>query len=123
MGAKLFAATGTVTTAVATNAAATNTVAAAARTATRASAGQSYLGLAIWVAVILALFGFLWAKGYLIKIRNYVDETREELKKCSWPSREELKGSTVVVLLTTILLGLFTVGVDLILSKIIGLIT
>jgi preprotein translocase subunit SecE len=52
-----------------------------------------------------------------------VDETREELKKCSWPSREELKGSTVVVLLTTILLGLFTVGVDLILSKIIGLIT
>jgi preprotein translocase SecE subunit len=45
------------------------------------------------------------------------------LKKCSWPSREELKGSTVVVMITIALLGLFTVGVDWVLSSFMRLIT
>jgi preprotein translocase subunit SecE len=98
---------------------------AAAQTATRTASksGGGYTGLIIWGAVIAGVFAFLWSKGYLIKIRNYVDETQEELKKCSWPSREELKGSTVVVMVTIALLGLFTVGVDWILSSLMRLIT
>jgi preprotein translocase SecE subunit len=86
-------------------------------------AKSGWLGLTIWAAVILGVFAFLWSKGYLVKIRNYTAETQEELKKCSWPTREELKGSTVVVLITTALLGLFTVGVDWILSNLMRLIT
>ena len=97
----------------------TNTV---ARTAAGGGLGD-YLGLIIWAAIILAVFGFLWSKGYLVKIRNYFAETQEELKKCSWPSREELRGSTVVILVTTALLGLFTVGVDWLLSNLMRLIT
>ena len=88
-----------------------------------AKSGGGYLGMAIWAAVIGAVFAFLWSKGYLVKIRNYFAETREELKKCSWPSRDELKGSTVVILVTTALLGLFTVGVDWVLSNLMRLIT
>jgi preprotein translocase subunit SecE len=42
-----------------------------------------------------------------------VQETREELKKCTWPTWEELKGSTVVVIVSVGLLGVFTVVVDL----------
>jgi preprotein translocase SecE subunit len=124
VGAQTNVATSVVTTAattvtnVATNAAAQT----AARTATRSSDGN-YLGLIIWGAIILAVFFFLWSKGYLVKIRAYVAETQEELKKCSWPSREELKGSTVVVMVTIALLGLFTVGVDWILSSLMRLIT
>jgi len=106
-----------------TTPASTTTTPAAPSAASRRTADTSYLGLAVWAAVILAVFFFLWSKGYLIKIRNYFAETEEELKKCSWPSRDELKGSTVVILVTTILLGAFTVGVDWILSNLMRLIT
>ena len=81
-----------------------------------AKSGGGYLGMAIWAAVIGAVFAFLWSKGYLVKIRNYFAETREELKKCSWPSRDELKGSTVLVMITMALLGVFTIVVDFALS-------
>ena len=74
------------------------------------------VSLLIWTLVVLAVFGFLWYQGYLIKIRNYVAETQEELKKCTWPSWDELKGSTVLVMITMALLGAFTIVVDFALS-------
>jgi preprotein translocase subunit SecE len=85
--------------------------------------GNQWVGLLIWAAVIGGGFAFLWSKGYLVKIRNYFAETQEELKKCSWPSRDELKGSTVVILITTALLGLFTVVTDWVLANLMRLIT
>ena len=81
-----------------------------------------YLKLGIWVGVIGAVFAFLWRKGYLLRITTYIAETREELRKCTWPSLEELKGSTVVVMITLALLGAFTVGVDFVVSQLIRLI-
>ena len=59
-------------------------------------------------------FAVLWYKGYLVRFANYVQQTREELKKCTWPTWDELKGSTVVVFISILLLGLFTVLVDLV---------
>ncbi|MBM3830128.1 MAG: preprotein translocase subunit SecE [Verrucomicrobia bacterium] len=47
---------------------------------------------------------------------NYVDETKVELRKCTWPTREELKGSTVVVIISAALVAVFTVGVDFLIS-------
>jgi len=84
---------------------------------------SQYGSLVITVVVIGTIFAFMWQKGYLIKIRDYITETQEELKKCSWPSVDELKGSTVVVMLTIVMLGLFTVSMDWILSMVIRLIT
>ena len=81
-----------------------------------------YVILGIWVAAVGAAFAFLWRKGYLLRVSNYVAETREELKKCTWPSFEELKGSTVVVMITLALLGAFTVGVDFVVQQLIRLI-
>ena len=66
--------------------------------------------------VVAAAFGFLWSQGYLVKIRTYVAETQEELKKCTWPSWDELKGSTVLVMVTMALLSMFTISVDFALS-------
>ena len=80
-----------------------------------------YLKLAIWVAAIGAAFTYLWRKGYLLKVSNYVVETREELKKCTWPSVDELKGSTVVVIISLAILSAFTVGVDYLLTELIRL--
>lgn len=66
----------------------------------------------IWVALVGIAFAVLWRKGYLARFAAYVQETREELKKCTWPTWDELKGSTVVVVISIALLGLFTVAAD-----------
>jgi preprotein translocase subunit SecE len=72
--------------------------------------------LLITVALVAIIFVFLWRKGYLLRLSNYVLETREELRKCTWPSWDELKGSTVVVMISIALLGAFTIGVDFVLT-------
>ncbi|MCX8090679.1 MAG: preprotein translocase subunit SecE [Verrucomicrobiae bacterium] len=70
----------------------------------------------IWALIILAVFAFLWWRGHLARFATYLQQTREELKKCTWPSWEELKGSTVVVAISILALGLFTVAVDFVLN-------
>jgi preprotein translocase subunit SecE len=76
----------------------------------------------VWVVVVATLFAYLWRKGHLVAFSQYVAETREELRKCTWPSREELKGSTVVVTISILLLGGFTMGVDFVLTYFVRLI-
>ena len=71
-----------------------------------------YIQLLIWIVVVGVVFGVLWKTGQLLRLANYIQETKEELKKCTWPSRDELKGSTLVVLISILLLGGFTMGVD-----------
>jgi preprotein translocase subunit SecE len=70
----------------------------------------------IWAIVIGAVFAYLWWQGQIRRLATYIQETREELKKCSWPSWEELKGSTAVVFFSIALLGVFTVAMDHILA-------
>ncbi len=66
----------------------------------------------IWVAVIGVVFGLLWWQGQIARLSLYIQETREELRKCSWPNWEELKGSTALIIVSIALLGAFTVAVD-----------
>ena len=73
----------------------------------------------IVIAIVTIVFVLVWRQGAFLKISNYVQETKEELKKCSWPSWEELKGSTGVVLVAIVLLGGFTVVVDFIVAMIV----
>ena len=66
----------------------------------------------IWAAVIGALFAYLWWQGQVRRFAVYIQETREELKKCSWPTWQELKGSTVVIAVSIALLGAFVLVAD-----------
>ena len=50
--------------------------------------------------------------GWLDRIRVFFLQTREELLKCSWPNREELRGSTWMVLVAVAMLGTFTFLAD-----------
>jgi preprotein translocase subunit SecE len=84
---------------------------------------KDYITLIFWVVLAGAIFSLFWYKGYLARLSNYVAETREELRKCTWPNRQELKGSTVVVLLTTVLLAAFTMIVDFLVTEALRLIT
>jgi preprotein translocase SecE subunit len=70
----------------------------------------------IWVVVIGVVFGLLWWRGQIRRLSVYVQETREELRKCSWPTVEELKGSTALIIVSIGLLGAFTVAVDFLMN-------
>ena len=50
------------------------------------------------------------------KIGSFFGECRQELAKVNWPGREELMGSTVLVLVVTMIVGVYVFGIDLILS-------
>ncbi len=77
---------------------------------------NEYTKILIWVVVIGGIFGLLWWQGQIRRLVAYWQETREELRKCSWPSWEELKGSTALVIVSIGMLGLFTVAVDFIMN-------
>jgi len=55
--------------------------------------------------------------------RIFFGEMIGELKKASWPSRLELRDSTVVVIVATIVLGLFTSICDFALTQVVNLFT
>jgi preprotein translocase subunit SecE len=73
---------------------------------------SNWITILIWAAVIGAVFGYLWWQGQIRQLATYMQETREELKKCSWPSWDELKGSTVVIIISILLMGAFTEVAD-----------
>jgi preprotein translocase subunit SecE len=77
----------------------------------------------VWVVVIGGAFAWSWRAGHLMRFAAYVQQTREELRKCTWPSWDELKGSTVVVAISIVLLGGFTVLVDFVFAMLVRWIT
>jgi preprotein translocase subunit SecE len=52
----------------------------------------------------------------LAKVKQFVQDVQLEMKKVTWPSREELRGSTMVVIVMVILVSIFIGLVDRILS-------
>lgn len=73
---------------------------------------KQLITIGIWVAVIGVVFAIAWRKGLLLKLSDYVKATKEELRKCTWPTWDELKGSTVLVAVSIAILGIFTVLID-----------
>ena len=73
---------------------------------------MSNLTIAFWVVAIGSVFAYLWWQGQVRRFATYIQETREELKKCTWPTWEELKGSTVVITISIALMGVFIMVVD-----------
>ncbi len=52
----------------------------------------------------------------LRKAKNFVFEVRAEMQKVTWPTREELIGSTAVVLMTMLILSTFIGVADFFMS-------
>ncbi len=57
----------------------------------------------------------------ITKFVNFLREVKTELKKVSWSTKDELIGSTMVVMITVLLLATFIGICDLFLSRIITL--
>ena len=84
---------------------------------------QNSIWIIVWVVIVGGTFAWLWRTGRLMQFAAYVAQTREELRKCTWPSWDELKGSTVVITISIFILGGFTVAVDLVFTWLVTLIT
>jgi preprotein translocase subunit SecE len=56
------------------------------------------------------------------RFKNYLAETRVEMRKVTWPTKNELKDATRVVIIATIMLTIFIGAVDQILSRIVKLV-
>ena len=60
--------------------------------------------------------------GMLNKIKNFLSEVRAEMQKVTWSTREELIGSTGVVLMTMFFLSTFIGIADYVLSYVLAII-
>jgi preprotein translocase subunit SecE len=58
-----------------------------------------------------------------LKARDFVVEVWAELKKSSWPTRQELVDSTIVVIVTVLILGVFVALADMVFLRIIAFLT
>ncbi len=59
-------------------------------------------------------------KQYLDKVTGYYKDVVNEMKKVSWPSPQETRDLTVVVLTVSGMLAVFTFLVDWVINTIIG---
>jgi len=57
----------------------------------------------------------------LNKVKEFFKEVKTEVKKVVFPTKEELIGSTWVVIITVFIISLFLGIIDLSLSKIVGI--
>jgi preprotein translocase subunit SecE len=59
----------------------------------------------------------------VVKTRDFVVEVIAELKKSAWPTRKELVDSSLVVIMTVLILGVFVATADILLVRIIAMLT
>ena len=55
--------------------------------------------------------------GAVARHREFVQEVLAEFRKVTWPSRQELINSTVVVIVVTVVLAFFLGAIDIVLAR------
>ncbi len=55
------------------------------------------------------------------KIVNFFNDVVKEMKKVTWPTKEELKESTIIVIVVCIIIAAFTWLIDMAITQIIKL--
>ncbi|MCX7680030.1 MAG: preprotein translocase subunit SecE [Spirochaetes bacterium] len=56
-----------------------------------------------------------------MKFLDFIKESREELKKVTWPEKEEVSNFTMVVIVTLFIVSIFLAIVDFGLNHLIGI--
>jgi preprotein translocase subunit SecE len=54
------------------------------------------------------------------RMRLFLSEVRNELKRVTWPSQAEVYATTVVVILVSVFFGLYLFSIDLVFQSIVG---
>jgi preprotein translocase subunit SecE len=63
-----------------------------------------------------------WAPNKLSELRSFFVEVKTELKKVTWPGRQEVQSTTVVVVMTTIFFGFYLWALDMGFSQLMSLV-
>jgi preprotein translocase subunit SecE len=63
-----------------------------------------------------------WPARKFAELRAFFIEVRSELKKVTWPSRQEVYSTTLVVVATSIFFGFYLWGLDLVFSRLMSLV-
>ena len=58
--------------------------------------------------------------GWFGRAGRFLTEVRGELGRVTWPSRREVWATTIVVILTSTIFGLYLYGIDLMLSRLVA---
>ncbi len=58
-----------------------------------------------------------WGPRKFAELKTFFVEVRSELKKVTWPGRQEVQTTTVVVIVTTVFFGFYLYGLDILLSE------
>ena len=84
----------------------------------------SSLEKAIAIVVLVAAAGFVAAQTYKGKtFLNFAKESRTEIRKVVWPTRQETTQTTIIVLIATVIMGLILWGLDAILLRVVSFFT
>ena len=57
------------------------------------------------------------------KVTKYFDDTYQEMQKVAWPSKDELIGSTIVVVVMSLIVSIFIGIVDQVLTTLVNFLT
>ena len=60
--------------------------------------------------------------GFLAGPRRFTRDVRSELRRVSWPDRDQLRQSTAVVLIIVIVLALYIAAVDVVFQSLVRLV-
>ena len=71
--------------------------------------------LVIAAITLGALYGLtVWQRHLVAQLHTFLVEVRVELKKVTWPGGKEVRSTTMVVVVTVIIFGVFLSTVDVI---------
>jgi preprotein translocase subunit SecE len=57
------------------------------------------------------------------RLRRFIDEAWSELKKVTWPTREQVRNLTVLVFTISLVVGLYITLLDAVFQQAVGLLT
>lgn len=62
-------------------------------------------------------------KPFFSRVKKYFKDTKSELKKVTWPTKEQLKHNTLVILAFLVMVGIFLFVFDVAFSWLFSLVT
>jgi preprotein translocase SecE subunit len=79
-------------------------------------------GRYIWggIAFAVCACATLWLAFFHRKTGDVLIDTESEMRKVVWPTREEVQGSTIVVIATTLILGVGVFVCDVVVARVLS---
>lgn len=80
--------------------------------------------LLAFVALMVVAVALNWKKVQTawLAFKKFLREVRVEMQKVSWPSRNEVIGSTIIVLIAVVAMTVFVSSVDELLSRVLSIV-